>query len=974
MTNTELPEAAAENAEGTVSYKDTVFLPKTDFPMRAGLPQREPIWLERWEKMDLYNRLRAQSKGRKTFTLHEGPPYANGEAHVGHAFNRILKDIVVRSQQMMGKDAAFVPGWDCHGLPIEWKIEEKYRKSGKNKDEVPVADFIKECHDFANHWTEVQGALFQRLGAIGDWEHPYKTLQFEAEAQILREFHKFLMKGLVYQGSKPVMWSAVERTALAEAEVEYHDKISATIWVKFPVVKGPDALKDTSVVIYTTTPWTIPGNRAVAYSETVAYGLYEVKAVEEDSLAKVGERLALADALAGDVASAAKITDLERLGDCPELADVICAHPFAGSGYEFPVPLLPGDHVTDEEGTGFVHTAPGHGAEDYEVGRKFGLEVPQTVDENGVYYEHVPLFGGKTVIHADGKRAGKFGEANKLVSEELIERGAMLANGHLEHSYPHSWRSKAPLIFRNTPQWFIALDKEINDEYGPTTLRQRALSEIDRVEWFPKRGHDRIYAMVENRPDWVISRQRTWGVPLGVFKHKETGELLKDEKVNERIAEAFEKEGITAWHTSEASRFLGNDYAAEDYEKVDDILDVWFDSASTHAFVLDKRPDLTWPADLYLEGSDQHRGWFHSSLLESCGTRGRAPYDQVLTHGFILDEKGYKMAKSGTNAMPPDKVTSQYGAEILRLWTASSDFTDDTKLGNEVIKGAVDAYRKLRNTARFLLGSLAVFDESERVAVSDMPELERYMLHRLAELDELVRHNYAVYDFNRVFHTLHNFATTELSAFYFDIRKDSLYCDRPDSLRRRACRTVLDHIFHCWTKWLAPILVFTMEEVWLSRFGDDKDQTIHMEVFPDIPADWRDEALAAKWKTLRELRRVVTGALEVERREKRIGSSLEANPQVYVSDAKYVAALEGIDLAEVSITSQASLIEGAAPEGAFTLPEVAGVSVVPQKAEGGKCERSWRILPEVGSDPDYPTLSLRDADAVRFLRDQGLLK
>lgn len=577
------------------------------------------------------------------------------------------------------------------------------------------------------------------------------------------------------------------------------------------------------------------------------------------------------------------------------------------------------------------------------------------------------------MIHADGKRAGKFGDANSSVNEALKERGAMLAMGKLEHSYPHSWRSKAPLIFRNTTQWFIGLDQEIDDEHGKSTLRERALSEIDRVKWFPQKGHDRIYAMVENRPDWVISRQRTWGVPLAMFLNKETGEILKDAAVNERIANAMAEEGIAAWHTSEVSRFLGNDYAPEDYEKVNDILDVWFDSASTHAFVLDKRENLTWPADLYLEGSDQHRGWFHSSLLESCGTRGRAPYDQVLTHGFILDEKGFKMAKSGTNAMPPDKTIAQYGAEILRLWTASSDFTDDTRLGNEVIKGSVDAYRKLRNTARFLLGNLAGFDEAERVDVADMPELERYMLHRLSALDTFVRHHYTVYDFNRVFHTLYNFATTELSAFYFDIRKDALYCDRPDSIRRRACRTVLDHVFHCWTKWLAPILCFTTEEVWLSRFGEDEGQSIHLETFPEVPSNWQDKALAQKWSLIRDLRRVVTGGLEVERREKRIGSSLEASPVVYVADEKYLSAFEGVDLAEVVITSQASLDLGDAPDNAFTLADVAGVAVVSNLAEGQKCERSWKILPEVGTDPEYPTLSLRDADAVRYLKESGKL-
>jgi isoleucyl-tRNA synthetase len=782
------------------------------------------------------------------------------------------------------------------------------------------------------------------------------------------------MQGKVFQGSKPVMWSAVERTALAEAEVEYHDKVSSTIWVKFPVRQGPEELKGYDVVIYTTTPWTIPANRAICYSDHIAYGLYEVTAVAEDALAKVGDRIALADSCSAQVAADCKIEGLERVADCPALDGVTCAHPFSGQGYDFDVPLLPGDHVTDEEGTGFVHTAPGHGAEDFEVGQKFGIEVPHTVDENGVYYDHVPLFGGKVVIHADGKKAGKLGEANGFVNENLIEAGAMLGLGRLEHSYPHSWRSKAPLIFRNTPQWFISIDQiGDNEPEGAPSLRQKALSEIDRVQWFPPRGHDRIYAMVENRPDWVVSRQRTWGVPMSVFVNKKTGELLRDEAVNARIAEAVEEEGIATWYSSDASRFLGNDYSVDDYDKVKDILDVWFDSACTHAFVLDKRPELNWPADLYLEGSDQHRGWFHSSLLESCGTRGRAPYDQVLTHGFILDEKGLKMSKSGPNAMPPDKLIKQYGAEIIRLWVGSSDFNDDIRMGNEVIKGAVDAYRKLRNTMRFLLGNLNGFDATDNIAVEDMPELERLMLHRLHELDQVVRKAYLEYDFNRVFHTLFNFCITDLSAFYFDIRKDSLYCDRPDDKRRRSCQIVLDHLFHCLTRWMAPILCFTMEEVWLSRFGEEEDQSVHLQTFVDVPTNWANPELAAKWAKVREVRRVVTGALEVERREKRIGSSLEAAPEVYVNAHDYVEALQDLRVADIFITSAATIIEGEAPQGAFTLPDVTNIGVVPKLAEGQKCQRSWKILPEVGSDPDHPNLSLRDADAVRFLQQSGAM-
>ncbi|MBX3495078.1 MAG: isoleucine--tRNA ligase [Parvibaculum sp.] len=951
-TDTKSPDQAAADEPGR-DYRATLFLPTTDFPMKAGLPVREPEWLARWEKLGLYKRLREEAKGRETFVLHDGPPYANGNIHIGHALNKILKDVVVRSQQMMGKDAAYVPGWDCHGLPIEWKIEEKYRKKGKNKDEVPPLEFRRECREFAQHWVDVQREEFKRLGVSGEWDNPYLTMSFDAEAKIVEEFQKFLMNGSLYRGSKPVMWSVVEKTALAEAEVEYHDHTSHTIWVKFPVVKG-GTLEGASVVIWTTTPWTIPANRAISYSPSIAYGLYEAKAT--------GEKLVLADALAEQVKKDAGIESWTRLRDvkADELRGVVCAHPFNGQGYDFGVPLLAGDHVTEEAGTGFVHTAPGHGQDDYMIWvENFGQkDIPETVNEEGAYYNHVPLFAGKFVL----TRQGKEGNANAAVIEELEKAGALLAHGKVTHSYPHSWRSKAPLIFRNTPQWFVAMDAKI-EAAGGKPFRQVALEEIEKVRWVPARNRNRIYAMVEGRPDWVLSRQRAWGVPLTLFVKKSDGSLLRDPKVNARIVEAVAKEGADAWFEHPASDFLGNEYNADDYERVTDILDVWFDSGSTHAFVLEAR-GLPSPADLYLEGSDQHRGWFQSSLLESCATRGRAPYKQVLTHGMTLTDKGLKMSKSLGNAIEPEAIVKQNGADILRLWVASTDYWEDHSIGNEIVKSNVEAYRKLRNTFRYLLGNLAGFSDDERVAVADMPELERSILHRLAELDELVRKAYADYDFKRVTHTLSNFMNVDLSAFYFDIRKDTLYCDAPSSLRRRACRTALDELFSCLTAWLAPVLCFTAEEVWLSRFPSD-DASVHLRTFPEIPAAWRDEALADKWRKVRELRRVVTGALEVERREKRIGASLEAAPDVHVSNAELLAAMRGVDLAELAITSQASLIEGEGPAAAFRLEDVPGVAVVPKRAEGRKCARSWRVLPEVGSDPEFPDLSLRDAAAVR---------
>ena len=937
----------------STDYKDTVFLPRTDFPMRAGLPRKEPELLARWHALDLYRRQREVSAGREKFILHDGPPYANGNLHIGHALNKILKDVINRSQQMLGKDANYVPGWDCHGLPIEWKVEENYRAAGKNKDEVPIVEFRNECRDFAQHWVGVQSEEFQRLGVIGDWSNPYTTMAFHAEAQIAREIMKFATSGQLYRGSKPVMWSVVERTALAEAEVEYEDHVSDTIWAKFPVIKAPDGLADAAVVIWTTTPWTIPGNRAICFSSRIVYGLYEVTDAPADNWAKPGDRLILADALAEAVMKQARVAGFRRVADVPAtaLAGLACAHPLAGfgGGYGFAVPLLDGDHVTDDAGTGFVHTAPGHGADDFEIWvaseaalkvRGIETRIPFTVAADGFYTEEAPGFAGKCVI----TDAGDTGDANAAVIEALKEKGALIGVGRLNHQYPHSWRSKKPVIFRNTPQWFISM----GDEAGADGLRAKALKAIDETKFYPASGQNRLRGMIESRPDWVISRQRAWGVPITVFVHKSTGEVLRDDAVNKRIAGAFEAEGADAWFSSPPSRFLGNDYSADDYEQVRDIADVWFDSGSTHAFVLEERPDLQWPASLYLEGSDQHRGWFHSSLLESCGTRGRAPYDGVLTHGFVMAEDGRKMSKSLGNVVAPQEVVEQYGADILRIWVVGSDYSEDLRIGPEIIKYQADLYRRVRNTLRYLLGNLDGFAESERVAVSEMPELERWVMHRLWEMDALVRRCAETYDFHTMWTALHNFCAVDLSAFYFDIRKDCLYCDAPGSARRRACRTVLDQVFASLTAWLAPILCFTAEEAWLAHTGDTPDNSVHLRTYPLADAAWRDDALADKWARIRRLRRVVTGALEVERAEKRIGSSLQAAPQVYADD-ETVAAMQGVDLAEIAITSAATLVAGEPPADAFTLGDVAGIGVVPRLAEGSKCERCWQVLPDVGA-------------------------
>jgi isoleucyl-tRNA synthetase len=981
-------DSAAGTAPGT-DYSSTLFLPETQFPMRAGLPDREPAWLERWNKLGIYERQRAAAKDRPVFTLHDGPPYANGNIHIGHALNKILKDLVSRSKQMLGFNSAYVPGWDCHGLPIEWKIEEQYRAKGKNKDDVAINEFRAECRTFAQHWVDTQRDEFKRLGVLGDWDNPYLTMSFDAEAQIARELHKIAATGQLYRGSKPVMWSVVERTALAEAEIEYQDYESDTIWVKFPVHSGNGAFGsgtfedlNASVVIWTTTPWTIPGNRAISYSGKIAYGLYEVTDAPDGNWASKGEKYILADRLAADTFAKAKVTQFLRLADVDMRKVVSCRHPLAGleGGYGFEVPLLEGEHVTDDAGTGFVHTAPGHGLDDFEIWMASGkmltergieTRIPQTVDDNGFYTREAPGFDGARVIDENGKK----GDANNRVIAALAERGMMVARGRLKHQYPHSWRSKKPIIFRNTPQWFVYMDKPIEGKAGDT-LRVRSLAAIDATKFYPPAGQNRLRAMIAERPDWVLSRQRAWGVPIAVFYNDKTDTILVDEAVNHRIGQAFEEEGADAWFKPGAKeRFLGDAVPDPDnWLKIDDILDVWFESGTTHSWVLrnhQKWPDLQFPAGMYLEGSDQHRGWFHSSLLESCATNGFAPYASVLTHGFTLDGDGRKMSKSLGNTVAPQDVIKQYGADILRLWVASADYADDLRIGKEIINTTVDSYRKLRNTVRWLLGNLAHHKPAEDVAFADMPELERLILHRLAELDGIVHEAYEAYDYKRVVSTLSNFMNIELSAFYFDIRKDALYCDPISSVRRRASLTVIDRLFDTLTAWLAPILVFTMEEAWLERHPGD-DESVHLRLFPDIPADWRNDALAARWDKIRTVRRVITGALEIERKDKRIGSSLEAAPEVYVEDEGLLAALAGQDLAEIAITSAIDVRAGKGPEGGFRLAEVPGVTVVPALASGKRCARSWKYTADVGSDPDYPDLSRRDAEAMRERKAAGL--
>ena len=940
--------------EKTADYRATLFLPATDFPMKAGLPEAEPKWLARWVAMDLYGKLRSHARGRELFILHDGPIYANGDIHSGTGLNHILKDFVVRSQGMLGKDAPYVPGWDCHGLPIEWKVEEKFRAEGRAKDEIPKDVLRQECRVFAGHWLNVQREQIRRLGQIGDFERPYTTMAYKAEAVIAREAMKFVENGLLYRGFRPVMWSPVEKTALADAEVEYHEKSSPAIYVKFPLAKAPKELAHTFIVIWTTTPWTIPGNRAIAFSPDISYGLYQIADAAGESLARAGENLLLADTLAEQVAKQVKMMlSRVRTVEAAELKSLVAAHPFRSQGYTFEVPVLPGAYVTADTGTGFVHTAPGHGEDDFELlvgaDRDYPKNNPDAFNivlPDGSFAPHVPLFAGKRILTPEGKD----GDANGAVIRELIERGKLLAKSTLRHSYPHSWRSKAPVIFRATPQWFVAIDKPMKEQ-GGQTLRQLAVKAIGETKWYPPRGANRIGAMVEGRPDWVLSRQRAWGVPLAIFVDKKTGQVLNDPAVFQRIEAAFEAEGADAWFTSPPERFLGEGRKAEDFEQVTDILDVWFDSGSTHVFTFENPIDPHWPkaaqADLYLEGSDQHRGWFQSSLLETVGTQGRAPYKGVLTHGFVLDEEGRKMSKSLGNTLAPQVIAEKHGADILRLWAASSDFTEDLRIGQDIIKSNVEAYRRLRNTIRFMLANLAGFDEKERLDAAKMPELERMMLARLAELDVQVREGYAAFDFNRVAATLFAFCTNELSAFYFDIRKDVLYCDAATATRRRAARTVMDETFRRIVTWFAPILCFTMEEAWLSRFSGE-NESVHLQDFRATPKGWADHALIGKWKRVRDLRRVVTGALEIARADKKIGSSLEALPFIILENETDAEILASIPFEEIVITSGVEIeavAAGAASD--FALADVPGVKVRFEPARGGKCERCWRVLPEV---------------------------
>ena len=916
-------------------WRDTVFLPKTDFPMKAGLPQKEPAILERWQKLGLYQRLREQRAGREKFILHDGPPYANGDMHIGHALNHILKDMVVRTQTLLGKDAPYVPGWDCHGLPIEWKVEEEYRKKKRNKDEVPAREFRAECRAYAQHWVNTQREQLKRLGINGDWDKPYLTMDFAAEATIVAELMKFAETGQLYRGAKPVMWSPVEKTALAEAEIEYEDITSTQIDVAFEIAEAPNApeLVGAHAVIWTTTPWTIPVNQALAYGAEIDYVVVESTrsfasapvngAVQNmvDYRYVVAEPLLDAFRARTDTRLAPGAVVNRFKGS--QLAGAVARHPMhhLGGFFAKPRPFLAGDFVTTDAGTGLVHMSPDHGEDDFELCKAHGIDPVFAVDAGGFYREDWAWLGGQgSVINK------KFTASDGPICSDLRAAGALLAaSDDFVHSYPHSWRSKAKVIFRCTPQWFIAVDRPIE---GGATLRETALAAIAATRFVPEKGRNRIGAMVEGRPDWVISRQRAWGVPIALFVDRKTGHYLCDPAVNARIVDAFRAEGVDAWSEEAVPALLGPDYDPADYERVTDILDVWFDSGCTHAFVLEsgRWPELRWPADLYLEGSDQHRGWFQSSLLESCGTRGRAPYDAVLTHGFTMDAKGMKMSKSLGNTVNPLDLMKEYGADILRLWALSVDFTEDHRIGKEILAGVADQYRKLRNTFRYLLGALDGFDEGERLPVSEWPELERYMLHLVHALDKQLRQAIVDFDFNTYTRLLSDFANEDLSAFFFDIRKDSLYCDAPTDTTRRAYRTMLDVLFHALVRWAAAVLTFTAEEVWQTRFPSE-DGSVHFLDWPELPAE-ASEDISQRWLAIRALRVRVTEAIEPLRREKIVRSSLEAN--VTVPELP----LDADALAEAFIVAKVS----------------PGDEVTVTRTDYHKCGRCWRLLPEVTED------------------------
>ncbi|MBR2124616.1 MAG: isoleucine--tRNA ligase [Acetobacter sp.] len=979
MSSSHIETDNTPSAENTLAdhYRKTVFLPRTSFPMRGNLPVQEPKWLERWRVSGLDERLAQQAEGRPPFTLHDGPPYANGNLHIGHALNKVNKDVINRAHRMAGYGVRYVPGWDCHGLPIEWKVEEGYRKAKRDKENVPILEFRAECRAYAAHWLQVQMEEFRRLGVQGEWHHRYATMDFASEAAIVEEIGRFLLNGKLYRGLRPVMWSPVEKTALAEAEIEYHDHTSTTILVAFPIIKEntpTHVLADASIVIWTTTPWTIPANRALAYGPEIPYAVLKIEKIAPDSLLREGVKVVVAEALVESFCREAHIESFHVLHVLPGVAlnGVVCAHPLRGKGYEFDVPLLAGDFVTTEAGTGLVHQAPAHGEDDFRLCRTHGIDVPEAevVQADGTYAPWVPCFAGVHVFKVADVVCDVLSDVMKAANAAGCAPAGLVSRGQIVHSYPHSWRSRAPVIYRATPQWFIRMD-------GQDSLREQALTALESVAFIPRQARNRLTSMIKTRPDWCISRQRVWGVPIAVFVEKRTGQVLRDAAVMQRVVDAFRQEGADAWYTSPPERFLGADYDAQAYEQVFDIVDVWFESGSTHAFVLGQSDGvgqigLNFPADLYLEGSDQHRGWFQSSLLESVGTRGVAPFRALLTNGFVLDEQGRKMSKSLGNVIAPQDVNETMGADILRLWVMNSDTNGDQRIGRAILEQQAQLYRRLRNTLRWLLGGLEGFTDSEIVPYAELPELERWVLYRLTELGALIARAVETHEWVGVYPALHSFCTADLSAFYFDIRKDALYCDAPSNPVRRAVRTVLDCLHRCLTTWLAPVLVFTAEESWTARFG--LQSSVHEQLFMEIPAEWEDTTLSERWMRIRAIRRVMTTEIENARQSGMIGSSLQAKVTLTLSQDE-AALFAGLDWSELAIVSQAEILVAPISSSPYFEQDEGEMSVavpVVSVAEGEKCVRCWKVLPETGTCPGYQGLCLRCVDVVSSLQGDSI--
>jgi len=924
-----------------MDYKATLHLPQTSFPMKANLVEREPAILRFWEEMGLYERLREQRKDKPRWVLHDGPPYANGHIHIGHALNKILKDFVVKSKSMAGYNAAFIPGWDCHGLPIEHQVEKEL---GKRKDEMSLAERRRHCREYAERFVEIQRAEFRRLGVLGDWDRPYRTMDFPYEATIVSQLGKFVGGGSLYKGLKPVHWCSSCQTALAEAEVEYEDHASLSIFVKFPLQGDPSGIlpclaqQKVSVVIWTTTPWTLPANLAVAFHPQSDYLAVKV----------AGEVFILASALLPQLKGKLGWRDPQVLGSFKGkiMEGMKCQHPFLNQESL----CILADYVTLDQGTGAVHTAPGHGTEDYESGIRYGLPIYNPVDDRGHFLPEIKFFGGMEVW-----------EANAAIITKLKEEGMLLGTETLTHAYPHCWRCRSPIIFRATEQWFLSMERN--------GLRQRALQQIREVKWIPPWGEERIYNMIANRPDWCISRQRVWGIPITVFYCKSCGATVAEQPLFDHVASLMADQGSDIWFSWEAEDLLPPGYLCPQcrgaaFEKEMDILDVWFDSGVSQAVVLRTRADQGWPADMYLEGSDQHRGWFHSSLLAAVGTDDLAPYRSVLTHGFVMDGEGKKMSKSLGNVVSPQEVIDQFGAEILRLWVAAEDYRDDVRISGEILKQLSEGYRKIRNTLRYLLGNLYDFDpQKDCVAYQDLLEIDRFTLHQLQRLIQRIRRAYESYEFHILFHGLHNFCIHDLSAFYLDVLKDRIYIAKADSPLRRAAQTTLYEVLVTLTKLIAPVLSFTAEEVWQQiPKGPQDPESVHLCVFPESQEGYLDEELAERCKRLLTVRDEVLAALEGARKEKLIGNSLEAEVKIRANHLLYdlLSRHEG-ELAALFIVSRVGLI----PAGPGETEEGRELEVRVNRVQGERCERCWNYSEALGRDPSHPTLCPRCTAVMR---------